>query len=97
MVVEGIVEGADGPVGLVELEADMAEVCGWLIPTRNGLNSHDGANFDLVLRDLRSGVAVAEVVVEVERVDPTDRIDDREGEELNPLEVIVENLDSGSS
>lgn len=44
--------GVSGGVDPVNPEADTGDVCGWLIPLRNGLSNHAGANFEMVeLRD----------------------------------------------
>lgn len=70
-------------VDLVTPEADIGDVCGWLIPARNGLSSQVGAYLEMVearealgLRDWRSESATrVDRELLCERLDRTDRID----------------------
>lgn len=78
-------------------DAETAVVCGSLGPLRKGLNSQEGANFDvkdgfaleeLAVRRFSSCIDVPFVVAD-ERFDRTDRIDDCDGDELSVVKVAV--------
>lgn len=76
---EGVSVGVATKVGVVTAEAETFEVCGWLIPPLNGLNNHDGANLDPVLRDFPDALVESE---EPDRVDTFECTEERDGEEL---------------
>lgn len=80
-------------MGLVTAEAETVDVCGWLIPLLKGLNNHEGANLDLLLLD----VVLVDVVVDAEREDCMDRIDDWEGEVPKLLKASLRSRSSGGS
>lgn len=75
--------GEVGGVALVTPEANIGDVCGWLIPARNGLSSHVGAYLEMVearevlgLRDWWSEPATkVDRELLCERLDRTDNID----------------------
>lgn len=69
---EGLSIGLKGVPGLVIADADITDVWGWLSPLLKGLNNQDGANFDLLPRE----AVFVEVVVDAERLDCTEWIED---------------------
>ena len=81
---EGVIVGVVAVMGLVTAEAETFEVCGWLRPLLNGLNNHAGANFEPVFRDFPEALVDSEEAV---RVDTSECIEERDGEELRaPVE-----------